>query len=95
VGSGGFSTPGSLDKGLAAFALVMLVMRITILAGVPLVVTYRLVQRLLALAGRREDEVPRMEPDGSGLASVLAWMKVRPRTRSLRSPPIFARLSPV
>jgi hypothetical protein len=49
VGSQGFVTPsGSPNKALAAFALVMLVMRITVIVGVPLVVTYRLVVQLSA-----------------------------------------------
>ena len=49
VGSSGFATPeGALNTGLAAFALVMLVMRITVLVLVPLIVTYRIVRRLFA-----------------------------------------------
>jgi hypothetical protein len=49
VGIQGFTTDdGSLDRGLAAFALVMLVLRITILVAVPLIVTYRVIERLLA-----------------------------------------------
>ena len=56
VGTGGFATPGSLDHGLAAFALVMLVMRITVLVGVPLAVTYRLVHRLFRI-GRSDGDV--------------------------------------
>jgi hypothetical protein len=63
VGAGGFATPGSLDKGLAAFALVMLVMRITVLVGVPLVVTYRIVQRLFRIG--RGDGDARCDVAGS------------------------------
>ena len=49
IGSGGFATPeGVLDRGLAGFGLVVLVMRLAVLVLVPLIVTYRLVRRLLA-----------------------------------------------
>jgi hypothetical protein len=70
VGTGGFATPGSLDKGLAAFALVILVMRITVLVGVPLVVTYRIVQRLFRIGrgdpgGARTDDAVPAPPAGS------------------------------
>jgi hypothetical protein len=53
VGTGGFATPGSLDQGLAAFAFVMVVLRLTVLVGVPMLVTYRLACRLsVYLSGR-------------------------------------------
>ena len=61
VGSQGFVTPsGSPGMGLVAFAVVMLVMRITVLVAVPLIITYRVVQRLL---GR---ERPRDTPAEAG-----------------------------
>jgi hypothetical protein len=48
VGTSGFLNPsGSISKGLAVFGFVVLVVRITVLVGVPLILTYRLVQRLL------------------------------------------------
>jgi hypothetical protein len=53
LGSQGFVTPsGSPGSALVAFALFVLVMRITVLVAVPLIVTYRVVRRLLAPASR-------------------------------------------
>lgn len=78
VGSGGFATPGSLDRGLAAFALVMLVMRITILVGVPLVVTYRLVHRLFALARRRDGRARPDEAPAAPVATPTAARSTQP-----------------
>lgn len=71
VGSGGFATPGSLDKGLAAFALVVLVMRITILVGVPLVVTYRIVHRLFALGRDGDGGAHTDEPAEASIAAPI------------------------
>jgi len=57
AGSEGFATPaGLLDKRLAVFTLVMLVMRITVIVLVPLIVTYRIVRRLFELGEHRRAE---------------------------------------
>jgi hypothetical protein len=71
AGSQGFVTPsGSPGTGLVAFAVILLVMRITMLVAVPLIVTYRVIRRLVALVssggdgaatgdGASADETPR------------------------------------
>ena len=78
VGTGGFATPGSLDKGLAVFALVMLVMRITILVGVPLVVTYRIVHRLFRIGRGAPDGARTGEPPEVSIAAPAAVASPNP-----------------
>ncbi|HEX4422615.1 MAG TPA: hypothetical protein VH165_32090 [Kofleriaceae bacterium] len=49
AGGQGLLTPSqAIDRRLVVLALVLLVMRITLLVAVPLVVTYQLVMRLVA-----------------------------------------------
>jgi hypothetical protein len=70
AGSQGLVTPsGSPGTGLVVLAVILLVMRITMLVVVPLIVTYRVVRRLVALVsggdgaasdgGASADETPR------------------------------------
>lgn len=76
IGSQGLVTPsGAPGKAVAALALALLVMRVTVLVAVPLIATYRVVRWLLARASG-----PR---DGAS-SGASAGGTVRPRSRSGR-----------